>query len=498
MKGMTGATGARGATGATGATGEDGAQGATGATGMKGMTGATGAHGATGATGATGEDGAQGATGATGATGMKGMTGATGAHGATGATGATGAQGATGATGATGPQGPKGDDGDSCPSDPVPPDPECEDLCALFPQAPNGKVWFVEDFDGLSPGAFGELIELDGISVAASSPTEECHLPMIFNSEDPTGMDCHLGTPNQVFGGPGCGSGGQSGMYRNQVQRGNCLIISEDNDPTDPDDNRDGGTLKFNFCAPAKLKYIVIIDPRSGAELVGIDPMGDDFPPTRIPTLNQNAVYVRMYSDYSLPMLTKQLEVYLPHGGCVAEIGFEVPSIYELCGWPQPPAPTPPPPTPSPTPAGDDDDDDGDDDGGGCHGHGNCQSSSHEQWQSFKRRVMASGAHNNSDFASHLLRHDDSGTRITVSRSSERWADANPRINTRQRASHVDDDEGDDEDVHGESHLLLVLSSIGISIVAIALLCCCLYLMYSRQRQRRIRRRERALQVKVR
>ena len=469
MKGTTGATGAQGATGGTGATG------------MKGMTGATGAHGATGATGASG---AHGATGGTGATGMKGMTGATGAHGATGATGATGMKGmtgATGATGATGPQGPKGDDGDSCPSDPVPPDPECEDLCAMFPQTPQGEVWFVEDFDGLSPGAFGELIDLDGISVAANSPTEECHLPMIFNSEDPTGMDCHLGTPNSRFGGPGCGSGGRSGVFRNQVQRGNCVIISEDNDPTDPDDSRHGGTLKFNFCAPVKLIYVIIIDPRSGAEIVGIDANGDDFPPSRVPTLNQNAVYTRMYSEYSLPLLTKQLEIHLPMGGCVAEIGFKVPSIYELCGWPQPTAP----PTPAPTPAGDN---------GGCKKHHNCPySNSHGgDWESFKKRVEIS-AHNTTDFADLMLTHMEGDSGVIVSRSSKR------AIVGKQRANGVDDDDVDDGDVvvvAEDSHTFLLVTTVVVTVFAIAILCCCLYLTFTVRRRRR--RQQRAMAQKAR
>lgn len=74
---------------------------------------------------------------------------------------------------------------------------------------------------------------------------------MIFDSSSPTGGDPDLGTPNQDFGGPGIGTGGESGSpYENAVALGKLLIITEDFDSNDPDDaDLRGGMFTFNFSA---------------------------------------------------------------------------------------------------------------------------------------------------------------------------------------------------------------------------------------------------------
>lgn len=72
---------------------------------------------------------------------------------------------------------------------------------------------------------------------------------MIFDSSNPTGNDWDLGTPNEDFGGPGIGTGGDSGSpYENSVPLGNVLIITEDFDSTDPDDaDLKGASFTFDF-----------------------------------------------------------------------------------------------------------------------------------------------------------------------------------------------------------------------------------------------------------
>jgi hypothetical protein len=71
-----------------------------------------------------------------------------------------------------------------------------------------------------------------------------------------SGQDPDLGTPNQTFGGPGAGAGGESGApYKNDTPLGNVAIVAEDlvdgnNDKLidDPDDaDEQGQYIEFDF-----------------------------------------------------------------------------------------------------------------------------------------------------------------------------------------------------------------------------------------------------------
>ena len=71
---------------------------------------------------------------------------------------------------------------------------------------------------------------------------------MAFDSSNPTGNDFDLGTPNEMFGGPGISSDGP--QPSNDVPLGNVLIISEDMDSSDPDDSYIAGSrYEFDFSA---------------------------------------------------------------------------------------------------------------------------------------------------------------------------------------------------------------------------------------------------------
>jgi hypothetical protein len=98
-----------------------------------------------------------------------------------------------------------------------------------------------------------------GVHVTTNDPTN--HPAMIFDSSNPTGDDPDLGTPNEDFGGPGQGNGGKSGQPgENSLSQGKILIISEDNDPSDPDDNSGGGTIIFTFDEPTPVDDVYIMD----------------------------------------------------------------------------------------------------------------------------------------------------------------------------------------------------------------------------------------------
>jgi hypothetical protein len=70
-----------------------------------------------------------------------------------------------------------------------------------------------------------------------------------------------LGTPHKSFGGPGVGRGGKkNSLFENGQPKGKVLIISEDEDSSDPDDNKRGGQLIFSFKDPMPVDSIGLLD----------------------------------------------------------------------------------------------------------------------------------------------------------------------------------------------------------------------------------------------
>ncbi|KCV83642.1 hemolysin-type calcium-binding repeat family protein [Actibacterium atlanticum] len=91
------------------------------------------------------------------------------------------------------------------------------------------------DFEDLSAGDFvNNQYAADGVTISSTS----WHAPMIFDTANPTGGDGDLATGNL----------------------GNVLILSEDNDSSDPDDNAGGGTFVFTFDEPSTVNSITILD----------------------------------------------------------------------------------------------------------------------------------------------------------------------------------------------------------------------------------------------
>tara|TARA_R110002050_G_scaffold102463_1_gene211070 strand:+ start:816 stop:1604 length:789 start_codon:yes stop_codon:yes gene_type:complete len=139
--------------------------------------------------------------------------------------------------------------------------------CGLLP---NGVLAL--DFsiapDGFNPPRklnHAELVHpylwaLWGITVTTNNPT--FHKPQILNSAlvvEGENSDLDLGTPNEYYGGPGVGHGGEPNMIgENAVFLGNLLIISEKN--THADDYAGGGNITFSFAQPMSLAYIDFVD----------------------------------------------------------------------------------------------------------------------------------------------------------------------------------------------------------------------------------------------
>lgn len=123
----------------------------------------------------------------------------------------------------------------------------------------------VLDFSAFSSGTVVSALS-NGVTVVAMKKTSynSSLFPgqaMILNSTSPSTYEVDLGTPSQSFGGPGKGKGGKLGkLFANKVAHGNVLIISEDENASNPDDCTFGGTLNFRFDPPRYVESIGLIN----------------------------------------------------------------------------------------------------------------------------------------------------------------------------------------------------------------------------------------------
>jgi hypothetical protein len=136
----------------------------------------------------------------------------------------------------------------------------------------------VVDFNGLDAGTIVAGEDPTGATVSNDTYVEftlSCinngngpNSVIIFDSQNPTGGDTDLGTPNVDFGGPGVGWGGSDGRPgENEDDWGNLLIIAEnvidcdgDGLVDDPDDEARGGVFIFEFEQAVIIQRIVLVD----------------------------------------------------------------------------------------------------------------------------------------------------------------------------------------------------------------------------------------------
>lgn len=118
-------------------------------------------------------------------------------------------------------------------------------------------------FEGLPAGTilsevYGDLgggpVAVNGVNPILGA----VNATIVFDTANPTGGDDDLGTPNETFGGPGVGAGGEAGQpYENDMAMGEALIIAQNltdaNDDDlvdDPNDTAvDGAEFHFDFSA---------------------------------------------------------------------------------------------------------------------------------------------------------------------------------------------------------------------------------------------------------
>jgi len=143
-------------------------------------------------------------------------------------------------------------------------------LATLVPAA-AGAVTL--DFGGalqdLDPGEEVGTVTLSNgatMSVTCSNSGGGPDLCIVFDSEDPSGGDVDLGTPNEDFDGPGKGKGGEEGAEgENDDALGNVIIVAENDDDDnddgvvdEPDDESGGGTLWLHFSHPGHLSFSIV------------------------------------------------------------------------------------------------------------------------------------------------------------------------------------------------------------------------------------------------
>ncbi len=161
---------------------------------------------------------------------------------------------------------------------------------------------------------------------------------IIFDSSNPTGGDSDLGTPNSAFGGPGVGSGGQSGAGVNNQSWGNLLICAEDivdgnSDGLvdDPDDEAGGCTFVFEFDYVVDLKRIVLVDIDSesvdyNSFEFGVFIAGDE----GVDLGNNSIQEIDLTALYSVD----RLEIVFSSSGAIAELEFTEAAVpTEKASW---------------------------------------------------------------------------------------------------------------------------------------------------------------------
>jgi hypothetical protein len=194
------------------------------------------------------------------------------------------------------------------------------------------------------PLELGQLIDNEwssiGVHITTSSP--DAHPAMIFDSDQPTGADWDLGSPNEDFGGPGRGSGGAEGQPgENRLPLGKVLILSQDGNQASPNDYASGGTFTFTFDTPRKVDKVQILDidaHEASGKVTAYDQAGSKLGSYSLLPLGSNSVQV---VNIGLANVSR-LEIHLQNSGAVVALSF--------CDPDPRPGPTEPPAEPTSTP----------------------------------------------------------------------------------------------------------------------------------------------------
>ena len=152
---------------------------------------------------------------------------------------------------------------------------------------------------GVQDGDLNAALAQYGVAVVSTSPKEVRNPPMVFDSAVPSGNAFELGTPNEACfedneGKEGWGHGGRPGRKgENCKPQHRCLILSDDCSSDDPTPVAKGGHMIFEFCAPAYVHSITLINAARGSSIEFFDEFGNRCPSAyKLPYWGKNAKHV--------------------------------------------------------------------------------------------------------------------------------------------------------------------------------------------------------------
>ena len=210
-------------------------------------------------------------------------------------------------------------------------------LIGLAAAAPTFAVPHTYNFEGLATGTVVAGQNTNGSSLL-NDPypgfefsvlgNETVNSLVVFDTAHPTGGDTDLGTPNQYFGGPGRGVGGQPGMPgENRVPQGKVLVIPEnmvdvnrDGLVDGPDDNAAGGIIIIDWEVPGMLLTMTFLDieePGAFVDLLLGNQLVQSFP---IPALGDNS---QVTINTLTTGLVNRTEINFPGSGALAAMTYE-------------------------------------------------------------------------------------------------------------------------------------------------------------------------------
>lgn len=145
--------------------------------------------------------------------------------------------------------------------------------------------------------------EYQPLGLTISTPGHEFGA-MLFDSNNPTGGDWDLRTP------------------ANSAPLGKVLIISQDGNSNDPNDNADGGILRFEWANPVRLHQIGLLDiDENGVVIRTYDAAGVQLGTYGVPNLGDNSLQTISFGDE----LVTRMDLELVHSGAVTGLRWEVP-----------------------------------------------------------------------------------------------------------------------------------------------------------------------------
>lgn len=151
------------------------------------------------------------------------------------------------------------------------------DLTALVPCPPTLDFEFAGNGAAVEPGdIISDQWGPAGITISTESP--QSSPAMIFDSAAAGAGNEDIMTPNEDFGGPGLGSGGEATRSgRNALPRGHVLVISEDGNSSNPTPAATGGYIDFELDPiVARLTEVHVINARrSDGTVIAYDGNGD-------------------------------------------------------------------------------------------------------------------------------------------------------------------------------------------------------------------------------